>query len=94
MAATKVTFTLDQTTISRLEDAAERLRMPKSEVVREAIGEFHARMGRLSERERIRMLRVMDALMARQPSRTAAETDREIAGVREARRRGGRLHRS
>jgi len=90
MAARKVTFTLDQATIGRLQDASERLRMPKSEVVREAIGEFHERLGRLSERERLRMLRAFDSLVPRIPTRTAAMADREIAQLREARRSGGR----
>ena len=45
--ATKVTFTLDDQTIRRLESAAERLRKPKSEIVREAIGEYRESIGRL-----------------------------------------------
>lgn len=50
MASIKVTFTLDHTTVARLQDAATRLSLPKSEVVREAIQEFHERIGHLSER--------------------------------------------
>ena len=38
MATTKVTFTLDEATITRLRAAAERLALPKSQVVREATG--------------------------------------------------------
>jgi hypothetical protein len=92
MATTKVTFTLDETTLVRLHDAAARLGVPKSEVVREAIGEFHERLGRLSERERLRMLRAFDTLVPRIPVRSAASADHEIAQVREARRTGGRRH--
>ena len=47
MATTKVTFTLDRVSIDRLQDAAERLAVAKSEIVREAIMEFHERLGRL-----------------------------------------------
>jgi len=92
MATTKVTFTLDNATIAQLHDAAERLGVPKSEVVREAIGEFHQRLGRLRESERIRMLRVIDAMMAQPPTRPAGDVDREIAEIRRARRQGGRRH--
>ena len=45
---TKVTFTLDQATLARLQETAARLAKPKSEVVREAILEFHDRIVRLS----------------------------------------------
>jgi hypothetical protein len=90
MATTKVTFTLDDTALSRLQDASARLALPKSEIVREAIIEFHDRIGRLSERERTRMLRVFDELIAKLPSRPAAAVDRELAELRRARRTGGR----
>jgi flagellar motor switch protein FliG len=90
MATVKVTFTLDQATVSRLQDAAVQLSMPKSEVVREAIQEFHDRLGRLNERERARMLRAFDEFVPRIPRRSAAAVDRELAKIREARRTGGR----
>ena len=92
MATTKVTFTLDQATISRLEEAATRLTMPKSEVVRAAIAEYYDRIGRLSERERLRLLRAFDELVPRIPARSAAEVDRELKSIRQARRAGGRRH--
>jgi len=38
MATTKVTFTLDRISIDRLQDAAERLSVSKSEIVRETPG--------------------------------------------------------
>ena len=47
MATTKVTFTLDEVAVSRLQEAAARLALPKSEIVREAILEFYDRMGLL-----------------------------------------------
>ena len=93
MATLKVTFTLDQTTIARLQEAAERLAKPKSEVVREAIHDFHDAIGRLSERERQSMLRVFDHLVPRIPARPAAQADKELKAVRAARRAGGRRRR-
>jgi hypothetical protein len=92
MATTKVTFTLDQATISRLQEAATRMTMPKSEVVRAAIAEFYERIGRLSESERLRMLRGFDELVPRIPVRSAAEVDREIGSIRQSRNAGGRRH--
>ena len=89
-ATTKVTFTLDAQSLQRLQDAADRLDIAKSEVVREAILEFHDRLGRLSERERSAMLRTFDEVIPRIPARSAAEVDRELKELRQARRRGGR----
>ena len=90
MASTKVTFTLDADTINRLERASERLSKPKSQVIREAVQEYYERIGRLSESERLRMLRVLDEIMARPPSRPAKDVDRELREIRRARRSGGR----
>jgi hypothetical protein len=90
MATTKVTFTLDEPTIVRLEQAAERLALPKSEVVREAIQEFFERMGRLSEGERVKMLRAFDEMVPRIPERDGREAQQEKKTIRRARRNGGR----
>lgn len=86
----KVTFTLDDETIHRLQNASERLRKPKSEVVREAIADYHARVGRLSDEERRRMLKIVDELLPQIPKRKVEQVEREIAAVRAARRAGGR----
>lgn len=94
MASLKVTFTLDGATISRLQDAAARLALPKSEIVREAILEYHERIGRLGERERLRLLRTFDEVVPRIPPRAAADVDRELKAVRLARRSGGRRGRN
>jgi len=94
MATVKVTFTLDADTIARLRQSAERLARPKSEVVREAIRDFSERIGRLSERERRRQLRIVDEIAARGPSRPLAEVEAELRQIRAARRRGGRRSRS
>jgi hypothetical protein len=90
MATTKVTFTLDVATIARLRATAERLAMPKSQVVREAIRDFGDRADRLSERERQRMLEAFDRLVPAIPSRPLRDVDRELAELRRARRAGGR----
>jgi hypothetical protein len=88
--AKKVTFTLDETTIDRLQVTAERLGRSKSQVVREAIAEYHERSGRLSERERRRLLTAFDRLLPEIPRRSPDEVDRELEQVRLARRRGER----
>src|SRR6185437_16983837 len=90
MAITKVTFTLDSVSIQRLQDAADWLSVAKSEVVREAIMEFYARLDRLSDRERSAMLRTFDEVVPRIARRPASEVERELAEVRRARRAGGR----
>lgn len=88
--AKKVTFTLDDETVRRIELSASRLRKPKSQVVREAVAHYYDRAGRLSEAERQHLLSVLDRMTTLAPSREAAEADREIAEIRAARRAGGR----
>ena len=90
MATTKVTFTLDADTIARLRVAAERLALPKSQVVREAIRDFGDRAERLSERERRHLLGAFDRLVPKVPPRDPRDVDRELAELRRARRLGGR----
>jgi predicted DNA-binding protein len=90
MARVKVTFTLDHDTVGRLRQASERLAKPQSAIVREAIHDFSERVGRLSERERLRQLQIFDEVLPRIPARPAAEVRREINEIRRARRAGGR----
>jgi predicted transcriptional regulator len=90
----KVTFTLDDRTVSRLRQTAARANKPQSQVVREAVNDYADRVGRLSEAERIRMLAALDAIVSRKPARTPADVDRELGSLRAARRSGGRRHRS
>ncbi len=90
MATIKVTFTIDEATNHLLRDAANRLAKPKSEVVREAIRDYHARVGRLGERERRRMLKAFDELVPQIPSKPGKEVDAEIRSIRKTRRAGGR----
>ena len=94
MATTKVTFTLDQETLARLRTAAERLAIPKSAVVREAIRDFAERAGRLGETERRRQLEAFDRLVPMIPKRSRADVERELAALGRARRGGGRRHRT
>jgi hypothetical protein len=58
--------------------------------VREAVAEFAARADRLSERERLRILGVLDGLRKAPATRSAAAVDAEIRATRAARRQGGR----
>jgi hypothetical protein len=94
MAAVKVTFTLDAETVTRLRTTAERLHIPQSRVVREAIAEYGARAGRLSEVERVGMLKAFDKLAAtRSASGPVADVEAELRALRAARRQGGRARR-
>lgn len=86
----KVTFSLDHGTVRRLQEAAERLSLPKSEVVREAICEFHERIGRLSESERLHLLKMLDEMLPAIPARPVRQVDLELKAIRRARHAGGR----
>ncbi|MGH9415251.1 MAG: ribbon-helix-helix protein, CopG family [Terriglobales bacterium] len=88
----KVTFTLDEVTIRRLERAAARAGRPKSAILREAIRDFEANTDRLSEAERDRMLAALDRMQAQGPSRPRAEVDAELRELRAVRRLSGRAH--
>jgi hypothetical protein len=91
MARTKkMTFTLDGDTADRIDRTAVRLGMPKSAVVREAVSEYAARAGRLSENERVRLLATFDDLIPRIPKRSAHAVEKEITAIRTARKAGGR----
>ncbi len=93
MAQTKVTFTLDEQTLRRLENSARRANKPKSAVVREAIADYHARIGRLSEAERLRLMTAIDRIASRPVRRRSeSDVDHEIAAVRKARKGPGRRH--
>jgi predicted transcriptional regulator len=94
MATNKVTFTLDAETVHRIEDAAEILAKPKSQIVREAVAEYHGRIGRLSQSEIQRRLKIFDTLVPLIPARPQQEVDAELEEIRQARRSGGRLTRA
>jgi hypothetical protein len=85
-----MTFTLDQRTVERIDTTARRLGIPKSGVIREAVAEYASRAGRLSETERLRLLKTLDDIMARRPTRPQREVERELAALRQAREHSGR----
>lgn len=85
-----MTFSLDETTANRLNLTAERLKLAKSEVVREAILDYAARAGQLSDKERRRMLRAFDDHVSKIPDRPVEEVDQELEEIRRARQAGGR----
>ena len=86
----KVTFTLDDATVAELRRTAERLRLPQSRVVREAVAEYAARADRLSERERLRVLGILERLRKAPATRTSHAVDAELEDLQRARRGGGR----
>ena len=86
----KVTFTLDAATVAEIRRTAARLGTAQSRVVREAIAEFAARADRLTERERLRVLGVLENLKPSPSTRPASEVDAELKAIRTARRQGGR----
>lgn len=88
----KVTFTLDEATVGRLRRLAGRLAKPQSQVVREAVKDYEARAGKLTEEERQGLLAAFDRLVPRIPLRRHAGAERELREIRAARRRGGRRH--
>jgi hypothetical protein len=85
-----VTFTLDEATVKRIETASERLALPKSQLVREAVQHYYERLGKMSEQERKRMLRIFDEVIPKIPDRPLSEVRRELKEIRLARRLGGR----
>ena len=81
----KVTLSLSPETVELLSDASTRLGIPKSQVVRDAIQEFHAGIDRLSSAERVRMLAVLDEFAATPSTRSDDDVQRELQDIREAR---------
>ena len=56
----------------------------------EAMHDYYERLGKMSEQERKRMLRIFDELVPRIPARSRNEIQRELQEIRLARRLGGR----
>lgn len=86
----KRTFVLDDDSSAYLDRVADRLGMPKSQVVREALRVYGEQLGRLTEAERHEALAAFDREIARVPARPRREVDAELDEVAKARRRGGR----
>ncbi|MBL8140504.1 MAG: ribbon-helix-helix protein, CopG family [Acidobacteria bacterium] len=90
----RVTFSLDDATVLQIRQTAARLGKAQSHVVREAVAEYAARAGTLSDQERQHALRVLERLRKDAPTRPLADVDQELRAIRSARRAGGRRHRS
>ena len=86
----KVTYSLNEATVRQVRRMANLLGMAQSHVVREAVADYAARKDRLSERERLRLLAVLDRLHDAPVTRSEQSVDAEIRAVRAARRHGGR----
>jgi metal-responsive CopG/Arc/MetJ family transcriptional regulator len=86
----KVTFSLDEETVEQIRRAATRLGKPQSQIVRDAVADYAARVDRLSERERLTLLGVLEDLRTAAPTRSARAVDEELGALRTARRHGGR----
>jgi hypothetical protein len=86
----KVTYSLDEATVTNIRRTASRLGVAQSQVVRDAVADYAARADRLSERERTHLLGVLADLAGRGATRPAREVDAELRALRAARRQGGR----
>jgi predicted transcriptional regulator len=84
----KRTFVLDEEASGQLDRMADRLGVPKSQVVREALRVYGEQLGRLSDEERDRALAAFDEVTARLPDRPRADVEAELAEVTRARRGG------
>ena len=91
---TRVTFSLDDATVAQIRQTAARLRKAQSHVVRDAVADYAARSDRLSERERLHAMGVLERLRDAKPTRPATDVDKELRSIRAARRTGGRRHQS
>ena len=63
----KMTFSLDAESVRELERASDRLGIPKSQVVREAVRVYGEQLGRLSEEERQAKLALFDEVVPQIP---------------------------
>jgi predicted transcriptional regulator len=86
----KRTFVLDDQSAAYLDRTADRLGMPKSWVVREALRAYGEQLGRLTDEERDEALAAFDRAIANVPARPRAEVDAELEQIAAARRKGGR----
>jgi hypothetical protein len=84
----KLTFSLDDTSVQMLRNAARRTRKPQSLIVREAIAQYAAREEMLSNEERTRLLSLVRRIKSRPPTRPQADVDRELREIRRSRRSG------
>lgn len=90
----RMTFSFDDATVSQIRQTAARLRKAQSHVVRDAVADYAARCDRLSERERLQRMDVLERLRHVKPTRPVTDVDLELRSIRAARHAGGRRHRS
>ncbi|MEP7354522.1 MAG: ribbon-helix-helix protein, CopG family [Acidobacteriota bacterium] len=88
IAMVKVTFTLDETTVERLNQVAVARSIPKSQAVREAIESYSDNADRMSESERKHKLQVLKKYMSMPVTRTKEDVKRELKELRNSRRTG------
>ena len=86
----KVTYTLDDETVERIQRAAARDQRPRSAIVREAVARYAAESGRLSPADIREQLRILDAIAEMPPTRSARAVDAELRGLKASRRDGWR----
>ncbi len=84
----KVTYTLDNETVERIRQAATRANKPQSAIVREAVARYAATPDGPGHEDVRRKLRILDAILAMPPTRTAQAVDRELRALRKSRRTG------
>ena len=82
----KVTFTLDEETVTRLRRLGERLGKPQSQVVRESLKHYEARSDKLSDDERRRLLEAIDRIIEAPRPRPRKAVEAELREIRESRR--------
>ncbi|MBI2889800.1 MAG: ribbon-helix-helix domain-containing protein [Nitrospirae bacterium] len=90
----KATFTFDDETFGSLRRTAERLRIPQSQVVREAVRSYAERSRTLPEEERRRKLRILDTILDRRANKTTSHVDDELRTLGRSRQGYGRKHRA
>ncbi|MGC4081748.1 MAG: ribbon-helix-helix protein, CopG family [Vicinamibacterales bacterium] len=84
----KVTFTLDDETVTTLKRLAERSRRPQSQVVREAVAHYAAREAKLDPEEQARLLAAVRRVREMHPTRSQADVDAELLELRRSRHEG------
>ena len=84
----KVTYTLDDETVERIQRAAARDQRPRSAIVREAVARYTATSERLSLEDIQEQLRILDAIAETPSTRSARAVDTELRGLKASRRSG------
>ena len=84
----KLTFSLDEDTVTALRRVADRTNKPQSQVVREAIAQYAARDEVLPAEERERLLAVLQRIKHRPATRLPSAVRAELREIRRSRRAG------